>query len=157
MKQEHQLLYKVMRHFEGMQKIEVFDLLHRMEVLLYYTKSPLKAAQLKQIITSDIDEEKDVDPFSFTILPNGNFCELEGSNNWIHIYKEVKRGLSTYTPYTTYYFKTKYAPLELLKLTKSNLAENVSGTSKERTIEKFLRTNTITKKNSEGNLVVLDI
>jgi len=157
MKQEHQQLYKIMRHFEGMQKIEVFDLLHRMEVLLFYAKSPLKATHLKEIITSDMDHRNDVDPFQFTILPNGNFCEFIGFNDWIHIYKETKRGLSVCNPFTTYYFKTKYAPLELLKLTKSNLIENVSGTSKERTIEDFLRTNTIAKKDPTGSLLVLSI
>jgi len=92
MKQEHQLLYKVMRNFEGMQKIEAFDLLHRMEVLLFYAKSPLQLDHIKQIITDGIQQGSDIafDPFGFTILPNGNFCEFEGSNEWIHIYKEKK-------------------------------------------------------------------
>jgi len=159
MKNEHQQLYNVMRNFEGMQKIEAFDLLHRMEILLFYAKSPLRSDHLKQIITADMDRENnvDVDPFQFTILPNGNFCEFIGSNDWIHIYKETKRGLSVCNPFARYYFKTKYAPLELLKLTKNNLLENVAGTSKELTIEDFLRTNTVAKKNPEGRLRVLDI
>ncbi|MHA7058266.1 hypothetical protein ACWGOQ_0013670 [Aquimarina sp. M1] len=148
MKQEQQLLYKVMRNFEGMQKIEVFDILHRIEVLLFYAKSPLRVDHLKQIITSDIDQDGDVDPFGFTILPNGNFCELEGSNHWIHIYKEMKRGLSKYNPITVYYFRSKYAPLELLKLNKKNLMENVHGTPHELTIAMFLAANCITKKNA---------
>ncbi|WP_108802138.1 hypothetical protein [Aquimarina sp. Aq107] len=157
MKQEQHLLYKVMRHFEGMQKIEVFDLLHRMEVLLFYAKSPLKAEHLKQIITSDIDQESDVDPFGFTILPNGNFCEFEGSNDWIHIYKEVKRGFSKCNPFTTYYFKTKYAPLELLKLTKKNLLENVHNTPHEIEIAVFLSVHAISKRDSQGNLLLLGL
>ncbi|WP_299224209.1 hypothetical protein [uncultured Aquimarina sp.] len=157
MKQEQQLLYKVMRNFEGMQKIEVFDLLHRMEVLLYYVKSPLQSDHLKRIISSDMDQESIVDPFGFTILPNGNFCEFEGSNEWIHIYKEVKRGFSRCNPITTYYFKTKYAPLELLKLTKSNLLENVQNTPHEIEISAFLIAHNISKRDSQGNLLLLGL
>ncbi|MFD2563677.1 hypothetical protein [Aquimarina rubra] len=118
MKKEQQLLHKVMRNFEGMQKIEVFDLLHKIEVLLFYAKSPLEIGHLEKLIASDIEDDADVDPFQFTLLPNGNFCEFAGSNDWIHVYKEVKRGFSSWNPFATYCFKTKYAPLELLKLTK---------------------------------------
>ncbi|WP_027394092.1 hypothetical protein [Aquimarina latercula] len=157
MKQEQQLLYKIMRNFEGMQRIEVFDLLHRIEILLYYAKSPLKLDHLKRIITSDMDQESAVDPFGFTILPNGNFCELEGSNDWIHIYKEVKQGFSKCNPFTTYYFKTKYAPLELLKLTKKNLLENVHNTPHEIEIATFLSVHTISKKDSQGDLLLLGL
>ncbi|MBW1295230.1 hypothetical protein [Aquimarina litoralis] len=157
MKQEQQLLYKVMRNFEGMQKIEVFDLLHRIEVLLFYAKSPLQAEHLKRIINSDFDEEKEIDPFGFTILPNGNFCEFEGSNSWIHIYKETKRGINKLSPFTSYYFKTKYAPLELLKLTKKNLLENVQNTPHQSIITEFLNKHKISKKDAIGNILLLGL
>ena len=157
MKQEQQLLYKVMRNFEGMQKIEVFDVLHRIEVLLFYAKSPLKLEHLKRIIASDIDQETNVDPFGFTILPNGNFCEIEGSNDWIHIYKETKRGISKWSPFTTYYFKTKYAPLELLKLTKKNLLENVQNTPHQFEVANFLDTQKVTKKDTKGTMLLLGL
>jgi len=157
MKNEQRLLYKLMSNFEGMQKIEVFDLLHRIEILLYYTKSPINNTEIRQIITSNIGLENGIDPFVFTILPNGNFCELEGSNDWIHIYKEVKRGFTAWNPFTTYYFKTKYVPLELLKLTKKNLLENVENTPIGSEIEEFLKTNRITKKDPQGSIFLLSI
>ncbi|WP_299187680.1 hypothetical protein [uncultured Aquimarina sp.] len=157
MKEEQQLLYKVMRNFEGMQKIEVFDLLHRIEVLLFYAKSPLRAGHIRRIINSDVNQKGKLDPFGFTILPNGNFCEFEGSNDWIHIYKEVKEGFSKCNPFTTYYFKTKYAPLELLKLTKKNLLENVHNTPHEIEIATFLSVHTISKKDSQGDLLLLGL
>ena len=157
MKQQ-QLVYKVMQHFEGMQKIEVFDLLHRIEILLYYTKSPINNTQIRQIISSNIGQENGIDPFGFTILPNGNFCEFVGSNDWIHIYKEVKRGFGSWNPMTTYYFKTKYAPLELLKLTNKNLLENIHNTDHEIHLAKFLATHKISKKDRvTGKLLLLEI
>ncbi|MGY3792351.1 hypothetical protein [uncultured Aquimarina sp.] len=158
MKQEQQLLYKVMRHFEGMQKMEVFDFLHRMEVLLHYAKNPLRLEHLKKVISSNIDQEADIHPFGFTILPNGNFCELEGANEWIHIYKENKRGWSRCIPFNTYYFKTKYAPLELVKLTKKHLQENVRNTKHEHEVGAFLSVYTITKKDhASGKMSLLEI
>ncbi|OED35742.1 hypothetical protein AB832_06180 [Flavobacteriaceae bacterium (ex Bugula neritina AB1)] len=155
MKQEQQLLYRIMSHFDGMQKIEVFDLLHKMETLLFYAKSPLRSDHLKKIIASDIDPQKDIDPFQFTILSNGNFCELIGHNDWIHIYKEVKRGLGRWYPYTTYYFKTKYAPLELLKLNKKNLMEQLHNTTIEVTVANFLSKYPISKKDPITNTLLL--
>lgn len=159
MKKEQQHLYKIMRHFEGMQKIEVFDLLHKMEVLLFYAKSPLKSSQIRKIITTHLYEESEIDPFEFTILPNGNFCEFEGRNDWIHIYKETKRGIGKLNPFTTYYFKTKYAPLELLKFTKKNLLESVEKTKHQEIVKNFLSTHKITKKDKKTNnklLLILD-
>ncbi len=67
MKKEQELLYKIMRNFEGMQRIEVFDLLHRMEILLFYTKSPLQKEHLKKIILSDMDK-KNGSPFTVYYL-----------------------------------------------------------------------------------------
>ena len=157
MKKEQQLLYKVMQNFEGMQKIEVFDILHKIEVLLYYAKGPLHLDHLKQIIVSNTSEVNQINPFGFTILPNGNFCELEDSNDWIYIYKEVKRGFGYWNPYTTYYFKTTNAPFELLKLTKNNLLENLENTPKELAVKNFLKANKIKKKTSKGELLLLEL
>ena len=158
MKKEEQVLYKIMRHFEGMQKIEVFDLLHKMEVVLFYAKSPLTIARLKQIISADAEYPKEIDPFQFTILPNGNFCEFIEANHWIHIYKEIQRGIHRWNPIATYYFKTRYAPLELLKLTKKNLMENVYNTPHERLVANFLRKHTAAKKcKITGRLLLIDL
>ncbi len=158
MKKEQQLLYKVIRNFQGMHKIEVFDLLHKIETLLFYAKSPINSDHLHQMIKSGVKEDVDIDSFQFTILPNGNFCEFVGSNNWIHIYKEVKRGWGSWNPYTTYYFKTKYAPLELLRLTKKNLMENVHNTAHELEVAAYLSAYRISKKEGHTeNLLLLKV
>ncbi|KAA1245783.1 hypothetical protein [Aquimarina sp. RZ0] len=146
MKNENYSLYTIMQHFEGMQKIEVFDLLHKMEILLFYTSSPITKDGIIQVINSGLDGSRDVDPFQFTILPNGNFCEFIGSNDWLHIYEENKRGWMKWSPFSTYYFKTKYAPLELLPLTKKNLLDNLKGTAEEAKVVRFLKQHRISKK-----------
>ena len=136
---EHRLLLKVMKNFEGMHKIEVFDTLQKIETILFYTSSPITNYSIQKIVEIDPCQKRNIDPFYFTILPNGNFCECVGSNNWLHIYKEQKRGLMRLSPFDTYYFKTKYAPLELLKLTRKNLLENLENTWEETPVKAFLK------------------
>ncbi|MBQ4818859.1 hypothetical protein [Aquimarina sp. MMG016] len=158
MKNENYSLYKIMQHFEGMQKIEVFDLLHKMEILLFYTSSPITKDSIIQIINSGLDGSRDVDPFQFTVLPNGNFCEFIGSNDWLHIYQENKRGWMKWSPFTTYYFKTKYAPLELLPLTKKKLLENLENTPEVSKVVIFLKQHRVSKKNKKTDrLLLLDL
>lgn len=161
-KQEHAQLFKVMRTFEGMNKLDVFDILHKIEVLLFYTKSPITKEGIAKIINNEMNpdnyKDKDVDPLHFTILPNGNFCEFVGSNNWLHIYKEQKKGILRYGLFDTYYFKTKYAPLELSKLTKKNLLEYLENTPEESKVIRFLKSHKVNKKDViTGKLLLLDI
>ncbi|MBW1298929.1 hypothetical protein [Aquimarina litoralis] len=149
MKLEQQLFHKITHHFEGIQKAEV---------LLNFNKNHLRQENLEKNISSDVDQKTEAHSFGFTILPNGNFCELEGANDWIHIYKENKRGWNRCNPFTTYYFKTKYAPLELVKLTKKHLLENVYQTAHENDIRMFLMVYNITKKDEiSGKMSLLEI
>lgn len=157
-KNEQVKLFKVMQNFEGMNKLDVFDILHKIEVLLFYTKSPITREGIVKIINSEIDSKNDVDPLQFTILPNGNFCEFVGANDWLHIYKEQKRGILQYELFDTYYFKTKYAPLELSKLTKKNLLNYLENTPEETRIIQFLKSTSITKKDkTTGKLLLLNV
>jgi len=155
---EHEHLFKVMRNFEGMNKLDVFDILHKIEILLFYTKSPITRESIARIINAEMDCNRDVDPLQFTILPNGNFCEFVGANDWLHIYKEQKRGIYQCSIFDTYYYKTKYAPLELNKLTKKNLLESIEDTFEEYKVKEFLKSHQIVKKDViTGKLLLLDI
>ncbi len=157
MTDKNKLLYKIVKKLNGLSKIEAYELTHKLETLLFYASNPIDIENLKQIVDSDIDDNHEIDPFHFTILPNGNFCEFDGSNDWLHIYKENKRLLPNLPIFDTYYFKTKYAPLELIKLTKKNLLENVQDTEKEAEVLGFLKKHSVTKKNMvTDKLLILD-
>ena len=155
MKNEYRILYKIAKNFEGMQKIEVFDVLHKMEVLLFYASSPVSKDNVRKILKSDIDNQSDIDPFYFTILPNGNLCEYIGSNNWLHIYQENNKFLPDWGLFRIYYFKTIHSPIQLKKLTKKNLQENVKGKYMEREVSNFLEKYTVTKRNRITNSLLL--
>ncbi|GAA4273523.1 hypothetical protein U6A24_18870 [Aquimarina gracilis] len=155
MKDQKKLLQNIVKKLEGMSKIEAYEFTHKLETLLFYANNPLDTEDLLQIISSDFDTNDEVDPFHFTILPNGNFCEFKGANSWLHIYKENNRILPNWPIFETYYFKTKYAPLELLKLTKKNLLENVKGTEEELKIWSFLEKNNLATKDPATNRLLL--
>ncbi len=158
MKNNKKQLYEVLKHFDGMGKIEAYDLTHKLETLLYYASNPINTENLSELLESFIDQNNEIDPFHFTILPNGNFCEFMGQNDWLHIYKESKRLLPDWAIFETYYFKTKYAPLELQKLTKKNLLQDIKGKPEEKKVRIFLKKNGTYKKDLiTSKLLLLEV
>ncbi|TSE03734.1 hypothetical protein [Aquimarina algiphila] len=158
MSKEYSTMLKVLKHFSGLNKLDAFDLLHKMEVTLFYASSPISTKNLKQIILSDIEKVDWIDPFHFTFLPNGNLCEFVGSNEWLQVYKEKNKFLPDWAMFRVYYFKTVYAPLELRKLTRKNLLGMIRGKDKEKEIQEFLKQHSITMTNKITNrLLLLDL
>jgi len=157
MKNQKKLLYKIAKKLNGLNKVEAYEITQKLETLLFYATSTIEVSNLEKIISSRVIESEEIDPFHFTILPNGNFCEFDGSNDWLHIYKENKRYIPNWLMFNTYYFKTKYAPLELLKLTKKNLLENLENTNNEQKIREYLKKNSITRRDIiTDKLVILE-
>ena len=158
MKKNYKQLHKILTQFEGMPKIEVFDILHKIEVLLYYARGPLTRATIKNMLDAEVVTDQEIDPFHFTILPNGNFCEFIDSNCWLHIYKEQKRGLWRLPVFDTYYFKTKYAPLELVPLTRKNLSNHLENKWEATPVKAFLKTHHPTDRDKRtGKFLVLGV
>ncbi|WP_271782359.1 hypothetical protein [Aquimarina algiphila] len=158
MSKEHRIMRKMIKHFSGLNKLEAFDILQKMEVVLYYASSPLKTKDLEQIIVSGSKKGDEIDPFHFTFLPNGNLCEFVGSNEWLQIYQENNRFLPDWSMFRTYYYKTVYAPLELRKLTKNNLLKSLEGESNEQNVRRFLKNHRITKRDIiTDRLLILDM
>ncbi len=158
MKNDKEQLYKIVKNLDGMSKVKAYDINQQIEVLLFYASDPISIKKLKKIIAADIDPDHEIDPFHFTILPNGNFCEFDGHNDWLHIYKENKKLLPDWSLFDTYYFKTKYAPLELIKLTKKNILEGIEGKPEEGEVRDFLKQNKITKKEGiSDKLLILNL
>lgn len=150
----HKILFSIMKNFEGMSKIDSFDLIHKMEILLYYINGPVNLDDVKNIITSEVNSEE-IDPFYFNILPSGNFCEFIGSNGVIHIYKEINRFLPDWHIFNTYHYKSKHFPLELKKLTRKNLLRSFEGKPYQEKIKKFLKKNKAAKKDTITNKMLL--
>lgn len=138
MKNEKQLLSDIVRHFEGLNKIEAHNIIAKLEVLLFYAKTPLTFDSLLQMIEDEVQSPEQIDPYQLTILPNNNFCEYQGSNTYLHIYKEHNRFFPNWNIFTNYYYKTKYAPMALQKLTKNNLLNSFKGKPEFQQLVSFL-------------------
>ncbi|MEW7277568.1 hypothetical protein ABW636_03130 [Aquimarina sp. 2201CG1-2-11] len=158
MTNDKQILHEITKKIEGMNKLEAYEIIHKLETSLFYASSPIKYEDLKPVIDADIDPDHEIDSFQFSILPNGNFCEFLGCNNYLHIYKENKKMVPDWPLFTTYYFKSKYAPLELIKLTKKNVLANFEGKPEEDKILSFLRKNSVNKTDTiSRRLLILDV
>ncbi len=158
MTNDKQILHEIIKKIEGMNKLEAYEIIHKLETSLFYASSPIKYEDLKPVIDADIDPDHEIDSFQFSILPNGNFCEFLGCNNYLHIYKENKKLVPDWPLFTTYYFKSKYAPLELIKLTKKNILANFEGKPEEDKIVSFLRKNSVAKTDTiSRRLLILDL
>ncbi|WP_062056905.1 hypothetical protein [Aquimarina longa] len=158
MKDNKELLYKTLNHFNGISKVEAYDLIHKLETLMFYASNPINTDDLEKKIISGFDHDYEIDPFYFTILPTGNFCEYIGHNDWLHVYKENKRMIPDWSIFETYYFKTKYAPLELRKLTKNKLLQDIKEKPEEEKIKHFLKNTAILKKDTiTNNLLILKV
>ncbi len=129
-----------------MQNIEVLDLLFTIEVLLSYTSGPLTQKSIKNMVEMSTALDKGASFASGFMLPNGNFCTCIGTNDWLFIYKEQKKGIYKYKMFDTYYFKIKDPFFEVQKLTEDNLLESFQNTAEEVDIHDFLRKNRGVKK-----------
>lgn len=129
-------LVKVIKQFSGLEKIEAFDILSKLETFLFYASNPINLDDLEEIQQTQFSKEIDIDPFHFIVIPNGNLCELIACNHYIHIYKEHKKFTPDWSWLNTYYFKSKYNPAEAIKLTRSNLQQVFEGTPEERILNK---------------------
>ena len=156
MKNDKKLLGKILKHFNGLDKIDAYNLTHKLEILLFYASNPIDTNTLKEMVVSgNLYENHEIDPFHFTILPNGNFCEFIGQNDWVHVYKENKRLLPDWPIFETYYFKSKYTPLDLQKLTRKNLLQDLKGKREEEKVRLFLKKYRACKKDIITNKLLL--
>lgn len=140
---KQKLLNNIMKNFEGLKKVEAFDIISKLETLLFYAPNPLNFENIDTVEVTNFQNDTNMDPFQFTLLPNGNICEFKGCNDFLHLYKEHKRFLPDWRIFSTYYYKSKYAPLEMIKLTKQNFKHSFKGTSEEKRVEQFLLHNKV--------------
>ncbi|RZS99432.1 hypothetical protein [Aquimarina brevivitae] len=123
-KNTNKTLLKIVKQFYGLDKAQAFDILSKLETFLFYASNPIHIDDNNALMeTTPFAGDIDIDPFQISILPNGNFCELVGCNHKLHIYREHNRYLPKWKIFSSYYFKSKYNPLEAIKLNKPNLKD----------------------------------
>jgi len=155
---QDKILSTIINQFNGLKKVEAFDLVSKLERLLAHAPNPIHISDIETHNLANYEETTHhIDPFQFTLLPNGNFGELLGSNDIMQVYKEHKKALPSWNIFNSYYFSSKYYPLEFNKLTKTNVLSHLKGTKEEERFKTFLKKHSVNKRNTiNGKLMILD-
>jgi len=148
----------IIKQFNGLKKVEAYELISKIETVLYFAPNPINFYDDHEITSYTATKNINIDPFQFTILPNGNFGEFLGQNDFIQVYKEHRRIVPNWKIFNTYYFTSKHYPLEFIKLTKNNILTSTKGTNEEERFKGFLKESKVDKKHLiTGRLLILDV
>lgn len=144
---EHKILQKVLKQFDGMTKIDAFDLLQKIEVLLHGQSSPIQYEHLKMKMNKNFIQN--------AVVPIGNsgYCYLVDSSHRLKIY-EFRSLLSVGFLGKTLYYNTT-DDHKLLPFTNENIKNTFDQTNLRYIIRQFLEENKVRKKNSKTKRLLL--
>lgn len=144
---EDKVLQKVLKQFDGMAKVDAFDVLHKIEVLLNGLQSPIQYEHIKM--------KMDQNFLKNAVLPIGKrgYCYLVDFSQHLKIF-EFKSLLSIDCLGKTLYFSTAKEP-KLLQLTNENIRNTFDNSSLKYIIRQFLEENHVKKRNSKTKRLLL--
>lgn len=147
---EDKILNKVLKQFDGLTKLQIFDLLQRIEALLVYQKSPVQFSTLQKSLIQ-VSNKKVLFPLS-----DDGYAYLDDSCRYIDIYR-IKTIFSPLLGGGNIYFsKSKDSQINLLN--DKNLIEAFDNTPLKNSIHQFLQEHRIKKRNPKTRrLLLLDI
>ncbi|GGX04967.1 hypothetical protein [Aquimarina muelleri] len=145
--QEEVVVQKVFKQLDGMSKIEVYDILFKIESMLLDFKSPIQYEELKKTLKSTSRK------INVGAVDNFGHFYLEDQCEYIKIYK-VKTLLPNFLDKELLYFFTPWQ-LKIMDYTTENLKETFQGTYLETVVNHFLETHTPQTRNPVTNRFIL--
>lgn len=144
---EDKVLQKVLKQFDGMTKIEAFDVLHKIEVLLNGQQSPIQYEYLKMTLDKQFLQN--------AVLPVGNqgYCFLSDYCQYLKVY-EFKPTIPINILGSSWYYSLSNKQ-ELIPLTNQNVKSTFSDTHLKYIIQQFLKDNNVQKRNSKTKRLLL--
>lgn len=144
---QDEILQKVLKQFDGLAKIDAYDLLQKVEILLQGQKSPIEYRCIRKELDQQFFKNEMI-----TIGKSG-YCYLVDYCYFIKIYKFR----SVFFPITTsnnlYY--TLYHDYKMKRLTNRNIIETFQNTHLRYVIHHFIKDNNVSKKNSKTKRLLL--
>ncbi len=147
---DERVLVQVLKQFEGMTKIKVYDILQKIEEILIHHESPIKL--------STYDESLHKIYTSKNALPIGEygFCYVEDQCDYICIIK-IKTLIPKILGGENTYF-TKGMDGVILPFTSKNIKKAFEDTHLKNHIYDFLKTNHLKKRNPKTKrLIIMEI
>ena len=144
---EDKILQKVLKQFDGMTKIEAFDVLHKIEVLLNGQQSPIQYEYLKMTLDKQFLKN--------AILPIGNqgYCFLSDYCQYLKVY-EFKPSTPISILGSSLYYSLSNKQ-ELIPLRNQNIKDSFKNTHLKYIIQQFLKDNNVKKRNSKTKRLLL--
>ncbi|WP_103072678.1 hypothetical protein [Aquimarina sediminis] len=144
---EEKIIQNVVRQFDGMLKIEVYDILYKIESLLSGFSSPIQFKQIKKSIDNTIDKEH------FIAIDAYGYCYLEDECQYLKVFR-IKSLLPVCLGGELLYFTTP-GQYELTSYTNQNLEETFSNMHLQTIIAQFLKYNNAKKRNPKTRRLLL--
>lgn len=147
---EDTIIQNVFKQLNGLEKIEVYDILLKIETMLRDFKSPIQYEEIKKQIENTSRKT------NISAVDSYGYCYLHDHCQYIKIYK-IKTLLPNFMGGEEIYFITPWQ-LRLLDYTKDNLQTTFKGTHLEAVIDVFLEVNKAKNKNPvTGRLRFLEL
>ncbi len=146
---EEKILQNLFKQFDGMSKLEVYDILHKIESLLIDFSTPIRFHEVRKTLEH---------PKNRNITPIGDYgyCYLEDECQYISIYK-IKSLFPAFMGGESLYF-TVPGQYELIAFDNRNIEEAFSNMHLKYILEQFLKRNHVKKRNPKTRrLLLLDL
>ncbi|KAA1239371.1 hypothetical protein [Aquimarina sp. RZ0] len=144
---EDEILQKVLKQFDGIPKIEAFDILHKIEILLKDQQSPIQYKDIKN------KEEQSFIKNAVVPIGKSGYCYLIDYCHFIKVYK-FKSIYPCFSAMGFLYYAVYNEPTVHF-LNKKNIEETFKDTYLKYVIREFLKDNKVKDRNSKTNRLLL--
>ncbi|WP_438711858.1 hypothetical protein ACSTS3_04700 [Aquimarina muelleri] len=147
---QDQIIQNLFKQVNGMEKIEVYDILLKIETMLRDFKSPIQYEEIKKQI-ENISIKTNI-----SAVDSYGYCYLHDHCQYMKVYK-IKTLLPNFLGGEYLYFITPWQ-LKLMDYTKDNLKDIFKGSHLQAVIDVFLEVNKVKSKNPvTGRLRLLEL
>ncbi|WP_438712681.1 hypothetical protein ACSTS3_10715 [Aquimarina muelleri] len=147
---QDQIIQNLFKQVNGMEKIEVYDILLKIETMLRDFKSPIQYEEIKKQI-ENISIKTNI-----SAVDSYGYCYLHDHCQYMKVYK-IKTLLPNFLGGEYLYFITPWQ-LKLMDYTKDNLKDVFKGNHLQAVIDVFLEVNKVKSKNPvTGRLRLLEL
>ncbi len=145
---EDKITLAVLKRFDGMSKIDVYDILHKIESLLLDTNTPIAYKTIKDRL-----EKKQVAKKSITAIDKNGYCYLEDHCQFMNVYR-IKSVFPAILGGSGLFF-TPWEHYRLIPYTNIELQKAFSNTRLEVIIDHFLKHHSAKQRNPKTKRLLL--
>ncbi|WP_271784934.1 hypothetical protein [Aquimarina algiphila] len=144
---QDKIVQNITKQFDGMSKIEVYDILQKIESLLLDFNTPIQFKEIKNALETSSRKN------NVTAVDEYGYCYLDDCCQYLNIYK-IKSLFPTFLGGESLYF-TIPGQYELIHYDNRNIEEAFSNMHLEPIVSHFLKYNPVKKRNPKTKRLLL--